>query len=114
MRVSFQAATCDMKIVLTYVCRRFLRYLDAPRHTSSFCPMGRAYYHDFPTVRTRPWPIGEMVSTGCALTLEKAVAALFMSVSSVIVAINVLLLRRFRLVPRTGADPLSSFIEAAA
>ena len=29
-----------------------------------------------PTVRTRTWPIGDMVSTGCARTLEKAVAAL--------------------------------------
>ena len=24
-----------------------------------------------PTVRTRTWPIGDMVSTGCARTLEK-------------------------------------------
>ncbi|KPG80454.1 hypothetical protein AN993_10755, partial [Stenotrophomonas maltophilia] len=29
-----------------------------------------------PTVRTRTWPIGDMVSAGCARTLEKAVAAL--------------------------------------
>ena len=28
------------------------------------------------TVRTRTWPIGDMVSTGCARTLEKALAAL--------------------------------------
>ena len=29
-----------------------------------------------PTVRTRTWPIGDMLSAGCARTLEKAVAAL--------------------------------------
>ena len=29
-----------------------------------------------PPVRTRTWPIGDMVSAGCARTLEKAVAAL--------------------------------------
>ncbi|HDX0911001.1 TPA: cation transporter, partial [Stenotrophomonas maltophilia] len=27
-------------------------------------------------MRTRTWPIGDMVSAGCARTLEKAVAAL--------------------------------------
>jgi cation transport ATPase len=29
-----------------------------------------------PPVRTRTWPIGDMVSAGCARTLERAVAAL--------------------------------------
>ncbi|OHE88601.1 MAG: hypothetical protein A2579_05455 [Lysobacterales bacterium RIFOXYD1_FULL_69_11] len=46
--------------------------------------------------------------------LSPEIAALSMSGSSVIVAVNALLLRRVRLVPRTAGDPTPSSLETAA
>ena len=47
-------------------------------------------------------------------TLSPEIAALSMSGSSVIVAVNALLLRRVRLVARTDAAPSSTSVKAAA
>lgn len=48
------------------------------------------------------------------VVLSPEIAALSMSGSSVIVAVNAMLLRRVRLVPRTAATPSSSSLDTAA